>query len=144
MINNIEFIGLTAAILTTIAFVPQVIKVIRSKKTNNLSLTTYVIFTIGVSLWLVYGLFKNSISMILGNGITRKSAGCNFIADLLVGNLVGAGLGVGFFYALWSKQENRHLLFTSDLGSNRVSCSRPSKQTFKCAVYKNGQLIKNL
>ena len=70
MINNIEFIGLTAAILTTIAFVPQVIKVIRSKKTNNLSLTTYVIFTIGVGLWLVYGLFKKSISMILGNGIT--------------------------------------------------------------------------
>ena len=70
MINKIEFIGLTAAILTTIAFVPQVIKVIRSKKTNNLSLTTYVIFTIGVGLWLVYGLFKNSISMILGNGIT--------------------------------------------------------------------------
>ena len=64
MINDIEFIGLTAAILTTIAFVPQVIKVIRSKKTNNLSLTTYVIFTIGVGLWLVYGLFKNSISMI--------------------------------------------------------------------------------
>ena len=70
MINNIELIGLTAAILTTIAFVPQVIKVIRSKKTNNLSLTTYVIFTIGVGLWLVYGLFKKSISMILGNGIT--------------------------------------------------------------------------
>mgnify|MGYP001481753823 CR=1 FL=1 len=70
MINNIELIGLTAAILTTIAFVPQVIKVIRSKKTNNLSLTTYVIFTFGVGLWLVYGLFKKSISMILGNGIT--------------------------------------------------------------------------
>ncbi|MBU86533.1 MAG: hypothetical protein CMC53_00400 [Flavobacteriaceae bacterium] len=68
--NNIELIGLTAAILTTIAFVPQVIKVIRSKKTNNLSLTTYVIFTFGVGLWLVYGLFKKSISMILGNGIT--------------------------------------------------------------------------
>ena len=70
MITNIELIGLTAAILTTIAFVPQVIKVITSKKTNNLSLTTYVIFTIGVGLWLVYGLFKKSISMILGNGIT--------------------------------------------------------------------------
>ncbi len=70
MINNIELIGLTAAILTTIAFVPQVIKVIRSKKTNNLSLTTYVIFTFGIGLWLVYGLFKKSISMILGNGIT--------------------------------------------------------------------------
>ena len=55
MITNIELIGLTADILTTIAFVPQVIKVITSKKTNNLSLTTYVIFTIGVGLWLVYG-----------------------------------------------------------------------------------------
>ena len=65
-----EIIGMSAAILTTLAFVPQVLKVIKLKKTDGLSLSTYIIFTLGVVLWLVYGFFKNSISMVLGNGIT--------------------------------------------------------------------------
>ena len=65
-----EIIGMSAAILTTIAFIPQVFKVIKLKKTGGLSLSTYIIFTLGVVLWLVYGFFKNSISMVLGNGIT--------------------------------------------------------------------------
>tara|TARA_B100001057_G_scaffold138985_1_gene138638 strand:+ start:667 stop:927 length:261 start_codon:yes stop_codon:yes gene_type:complete len=70
MFLNIEIIGMFAAILTTLAFVPQVLKVIKLKKTEDLSLSTYIIFTVGVGLWLVYGFLKNSISMILGNGIT--------------------------------------------------------------------------
>lgn len=65
-----EIIGMSAAILTTLAFVPQVLKVVKLKKTDGLSLSTYIIFTLGVVLWLVYGFFKNSISMVLGNGIT--------------------------------------------------------------------------
>ena len=65
-----EIIGMSAAILTTLAFVPQVLKVIKLKKTDGLSLSTYIIFTLGVVLWLVYGFFKNSISMVFGNGIT--------------------------------------------------------------------------
>tara|TARA_B100000780_G_scaffold99230_2_gene69289 strand:- start:6027 stop:6293 length:267 start_codon:yes stop_codon:yes gene_type:complete len=70
MINNIEIIGLLAAILTTIAFIPQVYKVVKTNSSEGLSLTTYLIFIVGVTLWLIYGLLKGSISMILGNGIT--------------------------------------------------------------------------
>ena len=70
MIDNIELIGLLAAILTTTAFIPQVYKVIKTKSVNGLSLTTYLIFTAGVLFWLIYGLLKSSISMIIGNGIT--------------------------------------------------------------------------
>ena len=70
MVDNIELIGLLAAVLTTIAFIPQVFKVIKTKSSEGLSLTTYLIFIIGVGLWLIYGLFKSSISMIIGNGIT--------------------------------------------------------------------------
>ena len=70
MTDNIELIGLLAATLTTIAFVPQVFKVIKTKSSDGLSLTTYLIFIIGVGLWLIYGLIKSSISMIIGNGIT--------------------------------------------------------------------------
>ena len=70
MTDNIELIGLLAAALTTIAFIPQVFKVIKTKSSDGLSLTTYLIFIIGVGLWLIYGLIKSSISMIIGNGIT--------------------------------------------------------------------------
>ncbi|MDC0210679.1 SemiSWEET transporter [Flavobacteriaceae bacterium] len=70
MIDNIELIGLLAAILTTTAFIPQVYKVIKTKSVKGLSLTTYLIFTTGVLFWLIYGLLKSSISMIIGNGIT--------------------------------------------------------------------------
>ena len=70
MFLTIEIIGMSAAILTTLAFVPQVLKVIKLKKTDGLSLNTYIIFTLGIGLWFVYGFFKNSLSMVLGNGIT--------------------------------------------------------------------------
>ena len=70
MFLTIEIIGMSAAVLTTLAFVPQVLKVIKLKKTDGLSLNTYIIFTLGVGLWFVYGFFKNSLSMVLGNGIT--------------------------------------------------------------------------
>ena len=70
MIDNIEIIGILAALLTTIAFVPQVFKVVKTNFTDGLSLPTFSMFTLGVLLWLIYGFSKNSISMILGNGIT--------------------------------------------------------------------------
>ena len=70
MIDKVELIGLLAAILTTIAFIPQVFKVIKTRSSEGLSLTTYLIFITGVSLWLIYGICKMSFSMILGNGIT--------------------------------------------------------------------------
>ena len=82
MIDNIELIGLLAAILTTIAFIPQVYKVIKTKSVVGLSLITYLIFAIGVFLWLVYGFLKSSISMIIGNGITF------FLAFLILYNIL--------------------------------------------------------
>ena len=80
---------------------------------------------------------------VLGNGVTRYMTQCNNLSDILVGNLLGSGLGVGYFFAFWAS-DNKKLLFTDNLDSNKVMCNRPSKQTFKCAVYKNGQIIKNL
>ena len=80
---------------------------------------------------------------IIGNGITRVKIGCNNKIDMVIGNLIGGGLGVGYFFAFWATN-NKNMLFIDDVTSNKVSCNRPSKQTFKCAVYKNGQLIKNL
>lgn len=67
---GVELIGFAAAFLTTIAFIPQVVQVWKSKSVEGLSLTTYIIFIIGVFLWFLYGLSIGSLSMIIANFIT--------------------------------------------------------------------------
>lgn len=49
------YIGFIAAILTTVAFVPQILKAWKSRKADDISLGMYCVFTLGVALWLVYG-----------------------------------------------------------------------------------------
>ena len=70
MIDFYEIIGLVAAVLTTISFLPQVFKTYKTKDTSGLSLTMYIVFFIGVVLWSVYGIYINSLSVILANSIT--------------------------------------------------------------------------
>ena len=70
MIDFYEIIGLVAAVLTTISFLPQVFKTYKTKDTSGLSLTMYIVFFIGVILWTVYGIYINSLSVILANSIT--------------------------------------------------------------------------
>ena len=70
MIDNFEIIGLLAGVLTTAAFVPQVYKTWESKSADGLSLTMYLVFFIGIILWLVYGIHIHSIAMILANTVT--------------------------------------------------------------------------
>ena len=65
-----DLVGFTAAFCTTIAFLPQAIKVIRTRDTSSLSLAMYAIFTLGVALWLAYGIIKNDWVIIMANVIT--------------------------------------------------------------------------
>lgn len=67
---NMEWIGYVAATLTTVAFVPQAIKTIRTRDTKGISLGMYVVFTIGIAFWFGYGLVLNSWPMIISNIIT--------------------------------------------------------------------------
>lgn len=67
---NPEFLGMLAAICTTIAFLPQTIRVIRTRSVKDISLTMYIIFCIGVALWIVYGVFLESTPLILANVVT--------------------------------------------------------------------------
>ncbi len=70
MAFNSEIIGLIAASLTTAAFVPQVYKTWKTKSVDELSLTMYLVFFTGIVLWVIYGIFINSLSIILANTIT--------------------------------------------------------------------------
>ena len=65
-----EVIGLSAAFLTTSAFIPQVYKIYKEKNADGISLTMYIILLIGVILWFVYGLLIGSLSIIIANGVT--------------------------------------------------------------------------
>jgi len=72
---NAHWIGALASALTTIAFVPQVWRVWKTRSTHDLSLPMYSIFTTGVALWLVYGVMIGSWPIIVGNAITVVLAG---------------------------------------------------------------------
>ena len=70
MSQSLEWTGYVAATLTTLAFVPQAWKTIRTKDTRSISLGMYVVFTIGVCFWLAYGFVLDSMPMILSNIVT--------------------------------------------------------------------------
>lgn len=60
-------IGLCAGILCTISFLPQVIKIVRTKKAEDLSLITFSVLSLGVFLWLIYGILIESLPIIVSN-----------------------------------------------------------------------------
>jgi MtN3 and saliva related transmembrane protein len=65
-----EIIGLLAATLTTACWLPQALKTIRSKDTSGISLVTQVMFTVGVFLWLIYGIHLGNWPLMVANAVT--------------------------------------------------------------------------
>ena len=74
---NIEFFGYFAAILTTLAFLPQLIKTLKTKKAEDVSLITLIMFLTGVLSWIIYGYKISSTPILIANVIT-------FILNLLI------------------------------------------------------------
>ena len=64
------FIGILAGILCTISFLPQVIKIVKTKQAKDLSIVTFLIFSLGVFLWLIYGFLIGDLPVILANTFT--------------------------------------------------------------------------
>lgn len=63
-------IGSIAGILTTLAFVPQVMKVMQTKDTKSLSLGMYSMSVIGIFLWLVHGIVTGDMALLVANAVT--------------------------------------------------------------------------
>lgn len=72
---NADLIGYFAACLTTLCFVPQAIRVVKTKSAEGMSIGMYVTFTIGVGLWLVYGIVLGSKPIIASNCVTILLSG---------------------------------------------------------------------
>lgn len=66
----LTILGLAAALCTTTAFAPQAWKVLKTRRTEDLSLEMYIIFTLGITLWLIYGILIKDIPIIVANVIT--------------------------------------------------------------------------
>jgi MtN3 and saliva related transmembrane protein len=73
--NLIDAVGFAAGILTTIAFVPQVWHSWKTRDLSGISLRMYGLFTLGVSLWLIYGIAVRSGPISLANAVTLVLAG---------------------------------------------------------------------
>ena len=67
---NVDIFGYLAAILTTAAFLPQLIKTLKTKKADDVSLTTLIMFIIGVLFWIIYGFKISSTPILVANLIT--------------------------------------------------------------------------
>lgn len=72
--NLTQLLGLAAGMLTTIAFLPQVLKTWRSRSAKDLSLGMFSLFCLGVALWLAYGLLVSDVPVIAANMLTLMLA----------------------------------------------------------------------
>lgn len=68
--ESANILGFIAGTLTTIAFIPQVIKIWKSRHARDISMGTFALFSFGVLLWLLYGIQLGALPIILANGIT--------------------------------------------------------------------------
>jgi MtN3 and saliva related transmembrane protein len=63
-------LGTAAAILTSISFVPQVLKILKTRNTSGISLIMYALFVSGVACWLVWGLMLDQKPVVIANAVT--------------------------------------------------------------------------
>ena len=73
--DGIEYVGLVASSLATIAYLPQVVKTWRTRSANDFSLSTLLMLEAGASLWIYYGLLRQVPAIWIGNGVTLALAG---------------------------------------------------------------------
>lgn len=66
---HIGMIGMIAGACTTVSFVPQIIKILKTGHARDISLLMYVVLTTGIFLWLVYGLLIEEFPIIIANGV---------------------------------------------------------------------------
>jgi MtN3 and saliva related transmembrane protein len=74
-VDGIEYLGLVASTLATLAFLPQVVKTWRTRSANDFSLVPLLMLEVGTALWIVYGVLRNAPAIWLGNGVTLALAG---------------------------------------------------------------------
>jgi MtN3 and saliva related transmembrane protein len=80
-----DLVGYIAAALTAVSFVPQAVKVIRTRETKDLSLWMYLVSTLGLGAWLAYGIMIGSVPVMISNGITVLLASVILVMKIRLG-----------------------------------------------------------
>ena len=70
MKDIVEIFGMLGGGLTTISFIPQVVKTWKTRSTRDLSMGMFLLFTLGLVFWLIYGIYMNALPIILANVTT--------------------------------------------------------------------------
>ena len=83
----VENLGFVAAFCTTAAFVPQLVRVLRLRSAREISLPTFLLFSVGVFLWLLYGFYTGSKPVIASNAVTLVLSVSILVLKLRYGRL---------------------------------------------------------
>lgn len=87
--DSIEYVGLVASTLATLAFLPQVAKTWRTRSAEDFSLVTLLMLEAGTALWICYGLWRGAPAIWLGNSVTLTLVG--FILWVKAENMLAYG-----------------------------------------------------
>ena len=81
--------------------------------------------------------------LLLIDSFSRVTHNCTTPMGVVFGVILGLFIG-GIYILMLKSSGYDYLLYNDDFISNKVACSKPNKQQFKCAVYKNGELLRNI
>lgn len=83
--DSVEYVGMIATSLATLAFLPQVIKTWRTRSAHDFSLVTLLMLEVGTAIWIFYGVMRSAPAIWIGNSVTLALAG--FILLMKIKNL---------------------------------------------------------
>ena len=105
--------------------------------------TTYMVTPMFLNKTINWPIFIGLLLITFLNAAFRLNLQCNKLLDMIVGLLIGALCGIGYYTLIQSYGGHKYLFF-SYTDSNNTVCNKPSNQQFKCVVYKNGEVIQQL
>src|SRR5882762_9023730 len=93
----IDVIGYCAAMMTTISFLPQLIRVVKLRSARDISLGMFLIFTTGTACWLAYGILVGSTPVSIANAVTFALSGTILVLKLRYDRLAALPAATGQF-----------------------------------------------
>ena len=78
----LDWVGYAAGVCTTLAFLPQAVRVLRTRSVQDISLAMYVVYIAGVAMWFGYGLAMNAGPIIVANAVSLVLAGSILVMKL--------------------------------------------------------------
>ena len=85
----LDVLGLVASAFTTSSFVPQVWRTWKTRDVSGISLPTYLIITVGLALWLVYGVLRGDLPLIVANAVMVVLTGAITVMKIVYGSKRG-------------------------------------------------------